>query len=137
MPAEPKRILIVDDDQDFVEALACFLDAEGFGVLKAYSGAEGLRVALMERPDAILMDIMMGERTEGLFVIRQMRASAELKDTPIFVVSSLYEEIPSFRVMPENSWLSHEEFFPKPVDTAQLLEKIRARLGPAQTHHAA
>ena len=132
MTTTQKTILIVDDDPDFTESLACFLEMEHFHVLRAGSGAEGLRVARSAHPDLILMDVMMGERTEGFFTIQEIRSVRELKNTPIFVLSSLYSDIPDFGITPESSWLAHNDFFPKPVDTRQLLERIQSALGVAQ-----
>jgi len=126
-----KKILIVDDDADFAEAVAAFLEANGYRVLQARDGSEGLRVAKAEHTDLVLMDIMMRERTEGFFTIQEMRQSPGLQDVPIFVLSSLYSQIPGFRITPEASWLAHDAFFPKPVDPPQLLEKIRERLAEA------
>ena len=126
-----KKILIVDDDADFAEAVAAFLEANGYRVLQARDGSEGLRVAKAEHTDLVLMDIMMRERTEGFFTIQEMRQSPGLQDVPIFVLSSLYSLIPGFRITPEASWLAHDAFFPKPVDPPQLLEKIRERLAEA------
>lgn len=123
-----KTILIVDDDADFAEAVASFLEANGYRVLQARDGSEGLKVAKAESPDLVLMDIMMRERTEGFFTIQEMRRTPSLQSTPIFVLSSLYSQIPGFRITPEASWLAHDAFFPKPVDPPQLLEKIRERL---------
>lgn len=126
---DAKRILIVDDDRDFVEAVACFLEAEGLAVLRAYTGAEGIRLAKMERPDLIIMDIMMNERTEGFFAIQEIRHEPELKNVPIFVVSSLCTRLPDFQVPPSGGWAAHDVFFAKPLNTTQLLEKIHQRLG--------
>jgi DNA-binding response OmpR family regulator len=126
-----KRILMVDDDTDFVAAVSCFLEANGFTVLKAHDGAEGVKLAKIERPDLILMDIMMDERTEGFFTIQEMRRAVELKGVPIFVLSALYTQLPEFGIAPDSGWLAHDEFLPKPVDLAQLLEKIRRRIGVA------
>jgi len=126
-----KRILIVDDDRDYLEAVSCFLEANRFTVLKARSGEEAMRLAKMERPDLILMDIIMGERTEGLFTVQQIRRTPELKGVPIFVCSSLYDKVPDFRTAPESAWMAQDEFLAKPVDMAQLLEKIRRRVGEA------
>ena len=123
-----KKILIVDDDADFAEAVASFLEANGYQVLQARNGTDGLKVAKAEHPDLVLMDIMMKERTEGFFTIQEMRRTPEIQNTPIFVVSSLYSQIPGFRITPEASWLAPDAFFPKPVDPPQLLEKIRERL---------
>jgi len=123
-----KRILIVDDDRDFIESTQAFLEANGFTVLKAHNGRDGVKLAKMERPDLILMDIMMGERTEGFFTIQEMRHHEDLKGVPIFVLSALYTQMPDFVNPPDRAWLAHDEFLSKPVDMAQLLEKIRQRL---------
>lgn len=126
-----KRILIVDDDYDFAEAVSCFLEANGFTVLRARNGAEGIKLAKMERPDLILMDIMMRERTEGFFTIQEIRHDPGLKTVPIFVLSSFCTRLPDFEIPSSGGWLTHDMFFAKPVDTAQLLEKIRQRIGQA------
>lgn len=129
MTAGEKRILIVDDDADFVESISCFLAANHFHVLKARDGRQGLQVAKLEHPDLILMDIMMDERTEGFFTVQEMRRDKELKNVPIFVLSALYEKVPDFAITPERGWLAHDEFLAKPIDMTQLLEKIRQRIG--------
>ncbi len=129
MTTTEKTILIVDDDADFVESLSCFLEMENFRVLKAQNGTEGLRVARSSHPDLILMDVMMGERTEGFFTIQEIRQVRELKQTPIFVLSSLYSQIPEFGITPDSSWLAHDDFLPKPVDMAHLLQRIHSRIG--------
>jgi DNA-binding response OmpR family regulator len=131
MNASNQRILMVDDDLDFVEAVACFLQANGFAVSKAHSGEEGVRLAKLEKPDLILLDVMMTERTEGFFVIREIRADPSIARTPIFVLSSFCERLPDFEIPAEGGWLGHDLFLPKPVNTARLLEKIRQRLGVA------
>ena len=130
MPDE-KRILMVDDDQDFVEAVACFLELNGFRVFRAHNGAEGIKLAKLHQPDLILMDIMMNERTEGFFTIHEIRRDPALKSVPIFVVSSFCTRLPDFDIPASGGWLTHDLFFPKPVNTAQLLEKIRERVGVA------
>ena len=70
----------------------------------------------------------MDERTEGFFVVQEMRRAPELDGVPIFVVSSIYTQAPQFQVAPERKWLSHDAFFPKPVDTDALLTRIRETL---------
>jgi two-component system alkaline phosphatase synthesis response regulator PhoP len=131
MTSEAGKILIVDDDRDFVEAVATFLEAHHYVVLKAYDGREGLNRARAELPDLILMDVIMKERTEGFFTVQEIRRIPELKKVPIFIVSSLYSQIPDFRVTPNKGWLAHDDFLPKPVDLTELLEKIRRRMeGP-------
>jgi two-component system alkaline phosphatase synthesis response regulator PhoP len=132
MTTTEKTVLIVDDDADFVESLSSFLEMQHFNVLTARNGAEGLRIARSAHPDLILMDIMMGERTEGFFTIQEIRSIEELEHIPIFVLSSLYSLIPEFGISPDSSWLAHDHFLPKPVDMEELLDKIHARIGVPQ-----
>jgi len=122
---------MVDDDRDFVEAVSCFLEANGFTVFRAHDGAAGIKLAKLEQPDLILMDIMMNERTEGFFTIQEIRRDPALKSVPIFVLSSFCTRLPDFEIPSSGGWLAHDQFFAKPVNTAQLLEKIRQWLGKA------
>lgn len=122
------RILIIDDDHDFSESTAAYLRAHGLNVEQAYNGQEGLKAARLHRPDLILMDIMMDERTEGFFTVQQLRRDRELEEVPIFVVSSLYTDVPDFGVEADPGWMASDEFLPKPVDPDLLLERIDARL---------
>jgi DNA-binding response OmpR family regulator len=126
------KILIVDDDADFLEAVSFFLQAHNYAVFKARDGRAGLQLAKTERPDLILIDIMMSERTEGFFTVQEIRRAPELKDVPVFVLSALYTRVPEFQVPPQSGWLGQDEFFSKPVDMAELLAAIRRRLGEAQ-----
>ena len=129
MSSATKKILIVDDDCDFVEAVSSFLEAQDYVVLKAHDGREGLKLAKMEHPDLIIMDVVMNERTEGFFTVQELRRTAELKSVPIFVLTSLYSKITDFGVPPDTGWLAHDEFFSKPVDMPGLVGKIRQRIG--------
>jgi len=120
---------MVDDDRDFAEAVSCFLEANGLTVFRAHDGKEGIKLAKMERPDLILMDIMMGERTEGFFTIQEIRRDPALKDVPIFVLSSFCTRLPDFEIPSSGGWLAHDMFFAKPVDMAQLMENILQHIG--------
>lgn len=125
------RILIVDDDRDFAESVAAYLGAHDYEVVLAGSGQEGLALARAETPDLVLMDIIMGERTEGFFTLQQLRRDPMLADVPVFVVSSLYEDVPGFRIRPDSDWLGHDEFLAKPLDLDRLLELVAAYTAPA------
>jgi CheY-like chemotaxis protein len=91
--------------------------------------AQGVTLAKMDRPDLILMDIMMGERTEGFFVIHEIRSDPALWNVPVFVLSSFCSRLPDFEIPASGGWLENDMFFAKPVDTGLLLEKIRQRIG--------
>jgi DNA-binding response OmpR family regulator len=128
MTSAAGKILIVDDDRDFVEALSLFLEAHNYVVLKAPDGREGVKLAKVEHPDLIMMDIVMQERTEGFFTVQEIRRTPELETVPIFVLSSLYSQVADFGIPPDSSWLAHNEFFPKPVNMPELLEKVRQHI---------
>ena len=122
-------LIIVDDDADYVDAVSSVLTQHGYQVVTARNGEEGLKRAKLERPDLIIMDIIMNERTEGFFVVQEIRRTPDLKSVPIIVLSTIYAQEADFRVAPERGWLAHDEFLAKPVDVSVLLEKIDGRLG--------
>jgi two-component system response regulator Irr len=125
--SEPKTILIVDDDSDFVASMREIVESAGHRALTAYDGAEGFRVASTRRPDLILLDVMMAEPTEGFKVLQQIRATPAIATTPVILISSIYTDLPAFKVMPEAGQEEADLFLPKPVDPANLLEQV-ARL---------
>lgn len=126
-----KKVLIVDDDADFRTAVSTFLETHGYLVIQAADGRQGLTLARIEKPDLVLMDVVMSERTEGFFAVQELRHSEEFKDLPVFVLTSLYSKESEFQIAPDASWLAHNEFFHKPVDLPLLLEKIRQHIGGA------
>ena len=84
MKAATQTVLIVDDDPDFLDALSSFLEANRYRVIKARSGAEGVFRARLERPDLVIMDVVMGERTEGFFAVQELRRTPGMEEAPIF-----------------------------------------------------
>ena len=104
---------------------------------EAPNSRTGLAVAEVQRPDLILMDVMMEERTEGFFALQQLRRSPALMHIPVFVVSSIYSSIPGFGIDPSHSWLRHDDFIAKPVDLTALLARIETRLAAAPAHAGA
>jgi len=128
-----RKVLIIDDDADFTEAVTVYLQSRGFQVISAPNGREGLRVAGEHNPDLILMDVVMEERTEGFFTLQQLRRTPGLERIPVFVVSSIYSTVPGFTITPDKSWLRHDDFVAKPVDLPRLVELIEGRLAEADT----
>jgi CheY-like chemotaxis protein len=129
---EPKTVLIIDDDGDFVRAVQALLESSGYKVLNAANGRDGLQLAKINQPDLVLLDIMMSERTEGFFVLEEMRRVSALSKTPVIVVSSIYSDEPVFRVDPEAGWLPANLFLAKPVEPAKLLAEAMRLTGESQ-----
>jgi CheY-like chemotaxis protein len=135
--SEPKTVLIIDDDSDYVRAIQALLESAGYKVRTASNGRDGLQLAKTLEPALILLDIMMSERTEGFFVLQEMRRVPALSKTPIVVVSSFYSDEPSFRVDPEAGWLPANLFLAKPVEPARLLaEASRLTSAPSEKNMA-
>jgi CheY-like chemotaxis protein len=121
---ESKAVLIIDDDSDFVRAIQALLESAGYKVRSAMNGREGLPLARTTQPDLILLDVMMSERTEGFFVLQEIRRIPDLSKTPVIVLSSIYSDEPAFRVDPDAGWLPANLFLAKPVDPTRLLTEV-------------
>jgi CheY-like chemotaxis protein len=123
--SEPKTVLIIDDDSDYIRSIQALLESSGYKVRSAANGRDGLQLAKTMEPDLVLLDIMMSERTEGFFVLQEMRRTPALSNTPVIVMSSIYADERSFRVDPEAGWLPANLFLAKPVEPARLLAEAK------------
>ena len=88
MPAQGSgtHVLCIDDDPDVIEILTKYLVPEGYSVIGANSGDEGIRIALEQRPSLITLDIMMPHK-DGWQVLRELKANPELQDIPVIIHS--------------------------------------------------
>jgi CheY-like chemotaxis protein len=126
------KILIVDDDRDLVASLAQVLKGNGYDVAVAHSGAHGLKALRTERPDLVILDVMMETDTAGFEaadVIRSRRETSkyrEFRDVPIVILTAIGQVTNSrFSMDPSDSFLpGTNEFMTKPVDIDELLAKI-------------
>lgn len=132
-----KKILIVDDDKDFVSSLEQVLRAGGYEVASAFSGTEGLKALEAFRPDLLILDIMMETDTAGFEVadrIRSRRPASRylpFKDIPIVILTAINQVTNSrFSMDQGDSFLpGANDFLTKPVDIDELLDKVAKRLG--------
>jgi len=123
--AKRAKVLVIDDDQDMVAALECLLGTEGFHVLTATNADEGVRKAREERPQVILLDLLMAPRS-GIEVYKELRADPALGDTKILIVTALKEKIHEDRFAPElEACWEADDFLDKPVEPESLAERIR------------
>jgi DNA-binding response OmpR family regulator len=88
------KILIVEDEEILLTALSEELKQEGFNVVGAKDGVEGVEMATKEKPDLVLMDLVM-PRLDGIGALKQMKESAEIKDIPVVILTNLsdYDKI--------------------------------------------
>ena len=128
---EQATILVVDDDRDFVNITRMILESQQYRVITAANGEQGLTVMRTEKPDLVILDIMMSYIVEGLDVRRKMGEDATLQHIPVIMVTSLASaraqgEMPARDYIPESQWLN------KPIDPDLLLERVRELLGSVQ-----
>ena len=126
--AEKKKILLVDDDPDFVEAVRVIVESGGYAVRVAYDGQEGLEAVAEEKPDLIVLDVMMPVMN-GHETCARLKADAETAKIPIILLTAVADRVTtstySHRDMLESE---AEDYLPKPVEPAELLELIRSWL---------
>jgi CheY-like chemotaxis protein len=122
------KILVVDDDRDFIKITRVILQSQKHEVITASNGDEGLEVMRREKPDLVILDVMMSYILEGLDTRRQMAADPSLKNIPVIMSTSLTGErvqrnLPSDEYVPDSAWLH------KPIDPDKLLEQVKKALG--------
>lgn len=132
-----RTVLIIDDDPDWVRAIAHLFESEGDKVLSAGDGREGMAIARAARPDVILLDVMMKERTEGFYTLDAIRRDSALRDTPVIVMSSIYADYPFFKVDPKAGWLPADAFLAKPVDPRALIDEAARVIAARRDRHLA
>ena len=125
----PGRILIIDDNRDYLFSMGTFLERNGFEVLAAEDGRKGLDMIKEERPDLILLDVMMESIYSGLDVCKAVRTDSELKDIPIIGISAMGDELDvHIDKWGDEEYFNVDEYFEKPVDKEKLLQRIKVRL---------
>ena len=122
----PKKILVVDDDVDQVEALAFRLRQQGYTVFNALNGADGFQRAQNERPDLVLLDLGLPDQ-EGLEVCAKLADDPDTCGTPVIVVSG--QDRPN--IVRETRAAGCEFYVRKPYDPNALLTLIQASLDQA------
>jgi adenylate cyclase len=121
------NILVVDDDPDFVEITSIILEANGYQVATAANGQQALSSMRENRPDLVLLDVMMSHVLDGLDVSNQMSADTELRTIPVIMVSSIATS-PHAGLFPTDEYLPIDEWISKPVQPDDLLRKVRQYL---------
>jgi two-component system phosphate regulon response regulator PhoB len=122
------KILVIEDERALVEPLGSYLGREGFEVLVAYDGLDGLRQAQLKLPDLIVLDLMLPVKP-GLEVARELRAGARTRDIPIVMVTAKAEEsdqLVGFAV-------GADDYVTKPYSIKVLIERIKKELRKRQS----
>ncbi len=117
-------ILYVDDDQDFLDSMRAILEANGYAMEEAISAEVALRKFKAERPDLIIIDLMMEEVDSGISLVKELRL---LQNTaPIYMLSSAGDQL---NLATDYSELGLAGVFQKPVQPKLLLKTLKEKLG--------
>jgi len=122
-------ILIIDDDIDLVEILRVNLEAAGYNVIDAQNGENGFKLALKEKPDLILLDVMMGSIDEGFQTAYKLRQDENVKTIPVIMLTAVTQETGfAFDPVKDEAFLPVDEFIEKPINPKKLLDAVRKHL---------
>ena len=125
------KILIVDDDLDLTKALKVTLESENYSVITAPDPIEGMEKIKNERPDLIILDVMMSTYNDGFEMARELKKEAEfIKNIPILMMTGVKGKtgIDFKSTAGDPIWCPVDEFLDKPVDSNVLLAEVRKLL---------
>ncbi len=135
-PGVAPSILIVDDDPDFVDLNTAILSREGYRVSAATNGHQALQMIRAERPNLVLLDVMMATPLEGVSVARKMQADPDLRQIPIIMVSSI-DSSQHASLLPDDMHIPIDTWISKPLDPDELLRVVRRYLPRPEPSRAA
>lgn len=118
-----QRILVVDDDKSIVKVLASYLEQAGYRVLAAHDGEAALHILRRERPDLVILDLMMPKR-DGWDVTQVIRADKGLAATPIIMLTARFEETEKIVGLE----LGADDYITKPFSAREVVTRVKALL---------
>jgi DNA-binding response OmpR family regulator len=119
-----KKILIVDDDPDLVEAVSIILESKGYAVAAAYGGVEGLEKVKTENPDLIVLDVMMPDK-DGYEVCKELKADAKYSSIPILLLTAVVSKISTTKYTQQMGMETEaDDYVDKPVEPDELVRRI-------------
>lgn len=121
--SDKQTILVVDDEQDLLDLIEYNLKKEGFDVIKAEDGKEGIKMARKHSPNLVLLDIMM-PKMDGLEAVEVMRGDEDLKHIPIIFLTARGDE----KTEVEGLNKGGDDYITKPISTTKLISRIKAVL---------
>jgi len=127
------KILIIDDDIDLVEVLRIVLENHGYTVMDAQDSERGLRMIKRERPDLIILDVIMQTEDEGFVLAKQIRSDPEIAGIPIIMFTAVCQQT-GYVYNKNEDVLPVDEFVEKPVMPTTLINLIEKYLAKKSIH---
>jgi two-component system response regulator VicR len=125
MAEEEKRLVCIEDEPEMIDLVSLILSRKGFNVIGANGGVEGLEVVRREKPDLILLDLMMPDM-DGWEVYQQIKADEELREIPVVVVTAKAQSIDKVLGL---HIAKVDDYITKPFGPQELLESVEKILG--------
>jgi DNA-binding response OmpR family regulator len=119
------KILIVDDDPDIVDSVKLILGAEGYQVVSADNRADGMKAVDAEKPDLVILDVMMEQPDDGFVVAQDLRRKGH--KGPIMILTSI-GQVTGYKYGRDSEMAPVDEFVTKPVAPSDLLAKVKSLL---------
>ncbi|MDP3732470.1 MAG: response regulator [Candidatus Omnitrophota bacterium] len=126
-----EKILIIDDDPDIVEGMKVVLESKNYRVDSAQSGREGLEKIKLNKPDLIILDVMMEAIDKGFDVARDIKKDPDYKNIPILMLTAIKDRIGlDFKnEAGDEDWLPVDDYVDKPLKPEELISKVKRLLG--------
>lgn len=130
-PSEKKRILLVDDDIDFLEVNRLALEGAGFEVLLAHDQGEALKIVGQTKIDVAILDVIMNTPDEGFVLARELRRNDNTKNMPLLMLTSINELNRAKGLFTfsdqdrDDSWLPIDRFLNKPIKPEELVTEVK------------
>jgi len=119
-----KKVLLVDDDVDFGEATKLLLESKGYEVVLAYDGKDGLEKVRAEKPDLVILDVMMPEMS-GYDVCVVLKADPELKKIPVILLTAVDQALFKTTYTQTMGLMTEaEDYIAKPVEPEDLVRRV-------------
>ncbi|RLD59754.1 MAG: response regulator [Bacteroidetes bacterium] len=127
---EKIKVLVVDDDIDFITVTKMILENQNYEVVTASNKVEGMKVARREKPQLAVLDVMMTTEQEGFEMARELRQDPEFVTLPIILLTSVDSATGiNFKdAAGDSEWMPVDAFLEKPVDSEQLIAEINKLL---------
>ncbi|HAZ10694.1 MAG: hypothetical protein A2047_02195 [Omnitrophica bacterium GWA2_41_15] len=124
------KILIIDDDPDITEAIKVVLESKNYKVDNAGSGEEGLKKVKINKPDLIILDVMMETGDKGFDVARELKNSPSTQDIPILMLTAIKEKtgLDFKKEAGDETWLPVDDYVEKPLKPEELISKVEKLL---------
>jgi len=128
MAGDQKRVVCIEDEAEMIDLVRLILGRKGFKVIGANGGIEGLEAVRREKPDLVLLDLMMPDM-DGWEVYQQMKADNALREIPVIVVTAKAQSIDKVLGL---HIAKVDDYITKPFGPQELLESVEKILGPSE-----